>query len=29
MHDAPAGFDLDQPLWRLDQFLDQITGTPA
>jgi hypothetical protein len=29
MHDAPAGFDLDQPLWRLDQFLDHITGTPA
>lgn len=28
-HDAPAGFDLDKPLWRLDQFLDHITGIPA
>ncbi|SDH43971.1 SIR2-like domain-containing protein [Bradyrhizobium sp. Rc2d] len=27
MHDAPAGFDLDKPLWRLDQFLDHVTGT--
>ena len=29
MHDAPAGFDLDQPLWRLDSFLDHVTGTAA
>lgn len=29
MHDAPAGFDLDQPLWRLDQFLDHMTGVSA
>ncbi|MCP3475685.1 SIR2 family protein [Bradyrhizobium sp. CCGUVB1N3] len=28
-HDAPAGFDLDKPLWRLDRFLDHITGIPA
>ena len=29
MHDVPAGFDLDKPLWRLDQFLDHITGATA
>ncbi|WP_424629710.1 SIR2 family protein [Bradyrhizobium sp. SYSU BS000235] len=29
MHDAPRGFDLDQPIWRLDHFLDEITGVPA
>lgn len=28
-HDAPTGFDLDNPLWRLDHFLDHMTGTPA
>lgn len=28
-HDAPGGFDLDQPLWRLDQFLDHMIGAPA
>lgn len=27
MHDAPAGFDLDKPLWRLDAFLDHMLGT--
>lgn len=29
MHDAPAGFDLDEPLWRLDQFLDHVLGGKA
>ncbi|WP_051387084.1 SIR2 family protein [Bradyrhizobium sp. ARR65] len=29
MHDAPAGFDLDKPLWRLHEFLDHVIGTPA
>lgn len=29
MHDSPAGFDLGQPLWRLDQFLDHVIGGPA
>lgn len=29
MHDSPSGFDLDKPLWRLDQFLDHMTGLPA
>lgn len=28
MHNAPEGFDLGRPLWRLDQFLDYITGIP-
>lgn len=26
MHDSPAGFDLDYPLWRLDKFLDYVIG---
>ncbi|MFQ3459626.1 SIR2 family protein [Bradyrhizobium sp. UFLA01-814] len=29
MHQAPTGFDLDKPLWRLDYFLDHIIGTRA
>lgn len=29
MHDSPAGFDLEKPLWRLDQFLDHVTGASA
>lgn len=29
MHDAAGGFDLDQPLWRLDQFLDHVIGASA
>lgn len=27
MHDSPAGFDLDSPLWRLADFLSHVTGT--
>jgi hypothetical protein len=26
MHHVPGGFDLDQPIWRLDHFLDGMTG---
>ncbi|MGY3473805.1 SIR2 family protein [Bradyrhizobium ottawaense] len=29
MHDVPNGFDIDQPIWRLDRFLDEMTGVPA
>ena len=29
MHDSPAGFDLDKPLWQLDHFLDHVTGVTA
>ncbi len=29
MHDSPGGFDLDKPLWRLDQFLDHMLGLPS
>ena len=29
MHDSPAGFDIDKPLWRLDKFLDHVTGPMA
>ena len=29
MHSAPSGFALDRPLWRLDQFLDHVTGISA
>ncbi len=29
MHDAQDGFDLEQPLWRLEHFLDHMTGAPA
>lgn len=29
MHDSPGGFDLDEPLWRLDKFLDHVTGPMA
>lgn len=25
-HKTPAGFDIDQPLWRLDRFLDSVIG---
>ena len=28
-HDVPAGFDLNQPLWRLDLFLDHMIGASA
>lgn len=29
MHDSPAGFDLESPLWRLDKFLDYVMGSTA
>lgn len=29
MHTSPGGFVLDQPLWRLDHFLDHVTGISA
>ncbi|MDA9440772.1 hypothetical protein XH98_17050 [Bradyrhizobium sp. CCBAU 51745] len=29
MHHAPAGFDLEKPLWRLDSFLDHFIGADA
>lgn len=29
MHDASTGFDLNQPLWRLNEFLDHVIGASA
>ncbi|MCA1470966.1 SIR2 family protein [Bradyrhizobium sp. IC3195] len=29
MHDVPNGFDVDQPIWRLDRFLNEMTGVSA
>ncbi len=28
-HNSPNGFDLDQPLWQLDRFLDHMIGVTA